>query len=459
VLAKLSAIEIILKRMHGFGVQPAIIWRHNELSYIEFIELINRWEMQFPKIGIGRGTVCSVLGEFSPQCCSLFFALMRVGAIIVPLTRSAASENENFKRIAGVQVSIEFSEDDGYSHKIENFYPCNSLIDKFRTTKNSSGLVVFSSGSTGEPKGILHDCECVMRKFVVQREGWRTILFLLMDHFGGFNTFISAFAYGGVAICIHDRGPSAVCKVIQSSGATLLPTTPTFINLLIASRAYMSFDLSSIRLITYGTEVMPDATLSKLKTIFPNAKLKQTYGLSEVGVLRSKSENDSSLWVRIGGDGFEVKVIENILWIRSEANMIGYLNAPSPFDSDGWMCTGDQVEVDGEYMRIIGRKSEMINVGGQKVFPAEVESILLEDENIKEATVFGVKHSLMGYVVHAHVSVINQESVEDLTIRMRKHCNLKLAKYKIPVKFTIVLSENQHNQRFKKIRAGFDGVN
>jgi long-chain acyl-CoA synthetase len=452
----LNAIDIVLNRIQEFGSLPAIIWKNNQLNYTEFAGLINDWELNLTNLGVGRGTVCGVLGEFSPNCCALFFALMKLGSIIVPLTKSMASESDRFKRIAGVQISIEFYEDDSFTSKNEDLYPENFLIKQFRETKISSGLVVFSSGSTGVPKGILHDCECVMRKFVSQRDGRRTILFLLMDHFGGFNTFIAAFSYGGVAICVNDRDPRAICETIQSSKATLLPTTPTFINILIASRAYMSFDLSSIEMITYGTEVMPEATLSKLKTIFPNVILKQTYGLSEVGVLRSKSESDESLWVKIGGDGFEVRIQNDTLWIKSEANMVGYLNAPSPFDKDGWMCTGDQVEVNGDYMRIIGRKSEMINVGGQKVFPAEIETILLEDHNIKEATVFGVKHPLMGYVVHAHVALFYEESVEILAIRMRKYCNSKLAKYKIPVKFIVVLSENQHNERFKKIRTGLD---
>lgn len=452
----MTAIDTVFKRMQGFGEKPAVVWKNRQFSYDDLFKLILDWELQFTDLGISRGTVCSVLGEFSPKCCALFFALMRVGAIAVPLTKSVAGESERFKEIAGVQVSIEFFEGDDFISRKETRYSQNLLIDEFRSTKNSPGLVVFSSGSTGEPKGILHDCDCVMRKFVSKHQGWRSILFLLMDHFGGFNTFLAAFAYGGVAICINDRDPSAVCEAIELSKATLLPTTPTFINLLIASRAYMSYDLSSIELITYGTEVMPEATLNKLSIIFPNARLKQTYGLSEVGVLRSKSESDSSLWVKIGGDGFEVKIQNDILWIRSEANMVGYLNAPSPFDSEGWMCTGDHVEVNGGYMRIIGRKSEMINVGGQKVFPAEIETVLLEDGNIKEATAFGVKHPLMGYVIHAHVALFNQESVEDLTIRMRKHCNSKLAKYKIPVKFTVVHSGDQHNKRFKKIRIGLD---
>jgi acyl-CoA synthetase (AMP-forming)/AMP-acid ligase II len=376
-------------------------------------------------------------------------------AIIVPFTRAISQELNKFKIIAGVEIVIEVDERDLISIGEEVIVQTNPLVAEFRK-EGAPGLIVFSSGSTGFPKGILHNCERVMHKFEVERQSWRTILFLLMDHFGGFNTFLAAFAYGGVAICIDDRQPNSVCRTIQNARATLLPTTPTFINLLIASRAYSSHDLSSIKLITYGTEVMSDATLKKTKVAFPNAHLKQTYGSSEVGVLRSKSEGDASLWVKIGGDGFEVKIKDDILWIRSEANMVGYLNAPPPFDADGWMCTGDQVEVKGEFMKIIGRKSEMINVGGQKVFPSEIETVLLEDENVKEVTAFGVKHDLMGYVVHAKVSLHHEESIDQFTIRMRKYCSSKLAKYKIPVKFLLVQEIDQRNERFKKIRIGLD---
>src|SRR5690606_30667815 len=107
---------------------------------------------------------------------------------------------------------------------------------------------------------------------------------------------------------------------------------PTFLNFLIASRVYAAHDLSSVELITYGTELMPEATLKQVSEIFPNATLKQTYGLSELGVLRSESRDSGSLWLKVGGSGFETKVVDGILWIRSEANMVGYLNAPSPFD-------------------------------------------------------------------------------------------------------------------------------
>ncbi len=447
----MSAIETVYARMRGYGARPAIFSDGRELTYSQMFQLIEEWEDRLRAQGVGAGTVCGLVGEFSPTTCAAMFALMRMRAILVPFTKSIKNEVQGFIDIAGVEALVHADEAENIRIELLSPASVNPLIASFRK-ENEPGLVVFTSGSTGTPKGILHNCERVMRKFLVERQSWRSVLFLLMDHFGGFNTFLAAFANGGTAICVVDRTPASVCKAIEAGRATLLPTTPTFINLLLASGVFRSHDLTSVELITYGTEVMPETTLQRLREAFPRAVTKQTYGLSELGVLRSRSESDASLWVKLGGDGFEVKVVENILWVRSESNMVGYLNAPSPFDEDGWMCTGDQVEVRGEYMRVLGRKSDMINVGGQKVFPAEVEAVLLEAPNIREAAVFGASHPIMGKIVHARISLHEDEESSAVVERLRKHCMSKLAKYKVPVRFNIVSHESQHNERFKKIR-------
>lgn len=446
----MDSIHTVYQRMKDFADLPAIYSQSKTYSYSEMVELIENWRKRLKVDSVSSGNVCAVYGDFSVQTCSLFFAMMLEQVIIVPLTSSIEKEMEEYKKIAGVQ-SMYFCDEAEIRFETYSNIAQNELVEKFRSQK-SPGLIVFSSGSTGKPKGILQDCERVMRKFVQQRQGWKTVLFLMMDHFGGFNTFLSTFAYGGTAICVKTRSPEDVLFAIQEGKATLLPTTPTFINLMLASGIYRQFDLSSVQLITYGTEVMPEATLKKVREVFVNCQIKQTYGLSELGVLRSKSENDSSVWLKVGGDGFEVKIVDNILWIRSEANMIGYLNAPQPFDEEGWMSTQDEVEVRGEYIRIIGRKTEMINVGGQKVFPAEVETVLLEAPNVKQATVYGVKHPLMGNVVNARISLYEEEAPDVLSTRLRKLCMEKLAKYKVPVRFIIVQEEDQRNERFKKIR-------
>ena len=154
----------------------------------------------------------------------------------------------------------------------------------------------------------------------------------------------------------------------------------------------------------------------------------------------------------MGGDGFETKVVDGVLWIRARSAMMGYLNAPNPFDEDGWMNTQDMVEVDGEYLRILGRQTDIINVGGQKVYPAEVESVLMEMENVKDATVRGKKNPITGNFVVAKIFLNKSEEPSMLKKRVRNFCKERLENYKIPVKIEIA-DEVQYTGRFKKVRA------
>jgi len=94
----------------------------------------------------------------------------------------------------------------------------------------------------------------------------------------------------------------------------------------------------------------------------------------------------------------------------------------------------------------------MINVGGQKVFPTEIENVLLEADNVREATVVGVPHPVMGHVVKARISLDEPEDQFQLAERLRKHCMERMAKYKVPVKFEIVHEDEQRSARFKKNR-------
>jgi long-chain acyl-CoA synthetase len=112
-----------------------------------------------------------------------------------------------------------------------------------------------------------------------------------------------------------------------------------------------------------------------------------------------------SLWFRIEQDDFATRVVDGRLWVRTAQSMLGYLNAPPPVEEDGWTCTGDRVEVEGDYIRVLGRDSDLINVGGHKVYPAEVENVLLALPNIRDAVVTGESHPLMGQVVSARLFV------------------------------------------------------
>ena len=291
---------------------------------------------------------------------------------------------------------------------------------------DKAGLVLFSSGSTGRPKAILHSLPELLKKFRKPRHCYRTLTFLLFDHIGGFNTLFYTLANLGCVVTAADRGVASVCAVIEKHRVELLPTSPSFLNLLLLSEAHESYDLSSLELITYGTEVMPERTLRMANAAFPKARFLQTYGLSELGILRSKSESDDSLRVKIGGEDYKTRVVDGRLQIRARSSMLGYLNAPSPFDADGWFDTGDSVIREGDYYRILGRQSDIINVGGQKVYPAEVEQVVAEMNGVIDVSVKGEEHLMLGHIVTATIQMAEPVPAVRMRKRVAEHCRGRL---------------------------------
>ena len=121
---------------------------------------------------------------------------------------------------------------------------------------------------------------------------------------------------------------------------------------------------------------------------------------------------------------------------------------------DGWFNTNDVVEVDGDYLRILGRQSDIINVGGEKVYPAEVENVIQELDEIAEVMVYGERNAITGKIVCADVTTVSPldgPEEKELIARVKRHCREKLQKYKVPLRVNIV-TEQQHTERFKKSR-------
>jgi acyl-coenzyme A synthetase/AMP-(fatty) acid ligase len=139
--------------------------------------------------------------------------------------------------------------------------------------------------------------------------------------------------------------------------------------------------------------------------------------------------------------------------LKSKTQIIGYLNSSmNSFTNDGWFKTGDLVETtDDGYIKIIGRNKEIINVGGEKVLPNEVESMILSIPEIEDAMVYGKENIITGQTVVCDVVLKEDIKSKEIKIIIRKYCKDKLASYKIPTKVNIVEKTNFGN-RFKKIR-------
>lgn len=444
------SVQWLLDRMGQWPERSAIVWGGQAYSYGELLARVAFWQAELSRHDIGPGHVVSLEGDYSPNAVGLLLALVDRGTIVVPLTRSVEAHRAEFLAIAEVQAVVSLDDDDGWRIERRPGQVSNELTRTLIDGGNP-GLVLFSSGSTGKSKAALHNFTPLLEKFKLPRHARVTLTFLLLDHIGGINTLFYTLANGGTAVAVPSRDPELVCKAIADHRVQTLPTSPTFLNLLLISEAYTRHDLSSLELITYGTEVMPESTLKRLHELFPQVQLLQTYGLSELGILRSKSKDSGSLWVKVGGEGFETRIVDGVLWVRARSAMLGYLNAPSPFDADGWMNTQDMVEVDGEYIRILGRRSEIINVGGQKVYPAEVESVLLQLPNVRDAAVVGEANPITGQIVTARLTLFEPEELSSVKRRVRVFCAERLANFKVPVKI-VLTDQEQHSARFKKMR-------
>jgi acyl-CoA synthetase (AMP-forming)/AMP-acid ligase II len=444
-------MEWLIERFQTESERIAFIHEGREVSYGGVVESIGDFYQRVLEAGIKHGETAVVVGDYSPEVFCMIMSLCRIGSIVIPLTRTSIVEESVALAVSGCEWYVEFDaagRDATITHrglKIDN-----ALLDEFRQ-RGTPGMVLFSSGSTGKPKGILHDFNQVVEKFRKKRAPVIAIPFLMIDHFGGINTILAITSSLGTVVTVADRSVANICAAIEKYKVELLPATPSFLTLMMASHLQNKYNLSSLKRITYGTEVMPQSTLDRVRSQFPGVDLLQTYGLSEVGVLRSQSREDGSLWVRVGGEGFQTKVVNGVLWIKSQYAMVGYLNAPSEFDSEGWFNTQDRVEVDGEYFQILGRVTDLINVAGQKVYPAEIESVILDIPNIQDVAVFGEKHSLLGQIVVAKVVLLEEESVESVKKRIRQACHGHLAAFKVPTK--VILAEGPlHSSRQKKIR-------
>lgn len=442
--------SFFIDKFEQYRSREAIVWNDKSYSYQWLLDRFYYWRDFLHQNGLNDGAIVSLEADFSPNAVALLLNLIEKNCTIVPLTKSVEMKKAEFKKIAQVETVIKIDEKDDCVIESTDIVADHPILLDLKH-KEHPGLILFSSGSTGKSKAAVHDLVPFLEKFKVARHALRSIAFLLFDHIGGINTLFYTLSNGGAVITVNHRSPDIVCRTIQNHKAEVLPTSPTFLNLILLSEAYKRYDLSSLNLITYGTEVMPSSTLARIHAMFPNVRLLQTYGLSEVGILRSKSKSSDSLWVKVGGEGFQTRVVQGLLEIKAQSAMLGYLNAPSPFTEDGWFKTGDAVEVDGEYIKILGRKSEIINVGGEKVYPAEVESVILLMDNVEDVAVKGESNPITGQMVTAKVKLKTMETSSEFRKKMRSFCKNKLPAFMIPQKIELVDS-SMFGDRFKKMR-------
>lgn len=464
-----EAGRAFFESISALGDRPFLFHNGRGYSYAELAGEIERIGGLLREGELGPGEVVALTGDYNFAAAAGFLALARNRNVVVPLVGGDVREvaerkgNANWELripneqgtgegIANVELRIaNGSELGGDGNEGPGTAGGLALLRAFRE-KNRAGLVLFSSGSTGKAKGMLHDLDTLMASYAPGKaKGLRVLAFMGLDHIGGIDIFLRGIASGSCLVIPGERSPEAICRLIEEAEVDVLPATPSFLNLMLLSDARGGRDLSSLKIIGFGAERMPEAVLRRLREVFPNVRFQQKFGTSETNAVRTVSKEEDPLWMRIDEAGVESKIVDGELWLKTPSRIIGYLNGGSDrLTADGWYRTGDLAEEDGHgFFRVVGRRESMINVGGEKVVPGDVEAAIGEVPGVADCRVFGVENPLMGQVVGAEIVAPGKGDEKEIVRAVRKHCRQKLAPFKVPVRIEVVDSIAV-TERFKR---------
>lgn len=378
-----------------------------------------------------------IYSDYTFKSISLLVSLSEFNINIIPVVKTTESEYQ--EKVESVSPHWILSFDDQKKLIVENFIPSFDDEKYFNhvTKKGDTGIILFSSGTTGKPKVMIQNLTRIISSIKTPRrqKSLKFIVLLMFDHIGGLNTLFNCLVSGAPFVIPSDRSPSLVISLINKYKVNVLPTTPTFLNLMMMDDSFSSDKLESLKLITYGTERMSEVLLNKLNSHLPKIKLLQTFGTSETGILKTRSKSSSSLFFKIIDNEKEFKIVNDELYLKSKTQVNGYINHNNDnFLNDGWYATGDLIETDEEgYIKIIGRKNKIINIGGLKVLPKEIEDVINSVEGVDDSTVFSESNNLVGNIVCAKIFT-RLENTKELKSEIKSVCRKKLDKYKVPVK-------------------------
>ena len=321
-----------------------------------------------------------------------------------------------------------------------------------RLSDEDVALITYTSGTTSLPKGVVHTFKNL---FSIVSPGLDLSLMrcLLLPfppfQIAGILGIMAALISGGRIILLDHFDPVRMLEVIQKEHVTQVAGSPTMYRLMLMTPEVHRYDLSSLRRVTFGSELCPPELARAIHERF-NCNLENIYATTESMIISwTGREDDWEIAASTVGKalpGVRVRIVDDQrrtqpvgehgeIAVQSSQMMVGYFNDPSltsqVLDGDGWFYTGDiGVQDQDGYLRVLDRKKDVIIRGGQNIYPAEVEAWLATHASVRQAAVVGVPHQLTGEAIWAYVEL---HPGATLTAReMLAHCRRQLTVYKIP---------------------------
>ena len=430
---------------------------------------------------ISEGDRVAVLATNELEYVFLFFALQRLGAVMVPvnfrLTQREVDHiirDSNPKMILYQEVFagiIEHLPKDIRPESQLLFQGPNSFAEKLQKASReeiafvgqpeSAVMILYTSGTTGAPKGAIitqqmifwNSVNTTMRLNLSQTDC--SVIFLPFFHTGGWNVLTTPLLHRGAKVVFLKKfDADQILNLCAQEKATILFGVPTTMDMMARSEIFAKIDLTSIRYAIVGGEPMPVPLIKTWDQ--KKIPIRQGYGLTEFGP-NVFSLNEEDAIRKIGSIGFpnfyiDAQVIDNEgkvlgadeigeLVLRGPMVMAGYWKnekATAETIQDGWLRTGDLVRRDSEgYYYVVGRKKDMFISGGENVYPPELEQVIRHCKGVREVAVVGIPDEKWGEVGKAFVV---RENLELSEAALREYCLQNLAKFKIPKHFVFLES-------------------
>ena len=422
-------------------------------TWLQFGAAVGVVRQQCVEAGVVPGEIVVTSGENTLEALAWLFGAAAAGLVVAPLRRERRGEIHSWTKFMAIGWQVE----EGRIVRVGEGTTTVAAARLFSelSERKHPGLVLATGGTTGVPKLVLHDLSALLATVPVRKgQRRRTLPLMRFDHIGGLDMAWRALAGQQVMVAPPtELSPAAVAATIARHHVEVLPATPSFLNLLLLAEVHQSYDLSSLRVVPYGAEPMPAGLLARLRAALPQVEFVQRFGTSETGAL-PVMDVGTGLVLRDDRTGFAWKIVDGELWVQSPARALGYLSGVSNgFDVSGWFHTGDVAEQlpDGT-LRVLGRRQELINVGGEKVLPGEVENVLMAHHLVADCRVRPESNPVLGQIVAADI-VWRGHEVDAVAVKRVLHTYAAglLARHKLPAIVRLV-TEIGATRYYKKLR-------
>jgi acyl-CoA synthetase (AMP-forming)/AMP-acid ligase II len=326
-------------------------------------------------------------------------------------------------------------------------------VDSDRSGRHQTEWILFSSGTTGMPKMVLHTLSSLAG--AIERANTTSVLwstFYDIRRYGGLQIFLRAVLGGGSLVLSSSQESTGDFLVrAGAQGVTHISGTPSHWRRALTSPSAHKITPQYVRL---SGEIADQAILDGLRVLYPDAKIAHAFASTEAGVAFEVGDGLAGFPANLIGQpsaSVQMKVEDGSLRIRSARNAIRYLGSASEplADNDGFVDTHDMVELRGDRYYFVGRRDGIINVGGLKVHPEEVEAVINRHPRVQMSRARARKNPFTGAIVVADVvakcepgRVDATAGIEALKSEILETCHRALAPHKVPAAIYVVPSLN-----------------